>query len=81
MALKFNITPRAQADSYITAVSKRLQWLAQQPQTDKHRPDIEHGYYCFPQSQHLIFYLIRDNAIDIIGIPHRSMEIGIIFDE
>lgn len=71
----------AQADRYITAIYDRFQWLAKQPQMGKPRPDIEHGYYCFPQTQHLIFYLTRDNAIDIIGVLHRSMDIGNFFDE
>ena len=71
----------AQADRYITAIYERLQRLAEQPQIGKHRPDIEYGYYCVPQAQHLIFYLIRDNAIDIIGLPHRNMDIGNFFEE
>ncbi|MCF2948521.1 type II toxin-antitoxin system RelE/ParE family toxin [Paraglaciecola aquimarina] len=70
-----------QADRYITSLFNRFQWLAERPQVGKHRADIEHGYYCFPQAQHLIFYIIRDKEIDIIGIPHSSMDVDNLFEE
>ena len=65
----------AQADKYVTLIYERFSWLATRPQIGKHRADIQEGYYCFPQGSHLIFYLIRDNGIDIIGVPHKEMDI------
>lgn len=70
----------AQADKYVAAIYSRIQWLAQQPQMGKHRPDIESGFYCFPQGSHLVFYLINDHSIDIIGVPHKEMDILNYFD-
>lgn len=70
----------AQADSYIAGLYKRFSWLVEFPRLGKHRPDICEGYYCFPQGSHLVFYLIRDHEIDIIGIPHKEMEIVDYFD-
>ncbi len=64
-----------QADSYIAGLYKRFSWLAEWPLAGKHRPDICDGYYCFPQGSHLVFYLLRGNMIDIIGIPHKAMDI------
>ena len=65
----------AQADKYITMLYERFGWLAQRPQVGKHRPDIATGYYCFPQGSHVVFYLINESMIDIIGIPHKEMDI------
>lgn len=70
----------AQADKYIGELFERFEWLAEQPQLGKHRPDVENGYHCFGQGRHLVFYLIRDTAIDIIGVPHESMDIDHVFD-
>lgn len=71
---------KAQRDVYIRDLDRRLVWLAEQPRVGKHRPDIQEGYFCFPQGSHLIFYLIRDGGIDIIGIPHKAMDIPNFFD-
>ena len=71
---------KAQRDNYIRDLDKRFAWLAEQPRVGKHRPDIREGYFCFQQGSHLIFYLIRDDGIDIIGIPHKAMDIPNFFD-
>lgn len=65
----------AQADKYITALYKRFDRLAKQSLIGRHRTDIQEGYYCFPQESHLVFYVIFENSIDIIGIPHKEMDI------
>lgn len=44
-----------QRNEYLRAIDKRFAWLAENPLLGKHRPDIEHGFYCFPQGSHLIF--------------------------
>jgi toxin ParE1/3/4 len=47
----------------------------------KHRIDISEGYYSFPEGQHVVFYLIGSNSIDIIGIPHKAMDTISYFHE
>ena len=76
----FEIWGEAQADKYVTEIYTRFSWLAERPQIGKHRPDIEDGYHCFPQGSHLIFYLVRDGHIDIIGVPHKEMDVLNYFD-
>lgn len=71
----YDVWGEAQADKYITALYERFARLAQQPLIGKHRTDIKEGYYCFPQGSHLVFYLILKYSIDIIGIPHKEMDI------
>ena len=64
-----------QADLYITSLYKCFAWLAEHRFSGKQRTDICKGYYCFPQGSHLVFYLVRDNEIDVIGVPHQEMDI------
>jgi len=70
----FDVWSEAQADLYLTELYERFEWLSEQPRIGMHRPDICEGYYCFPQSSHLVFYLIHDGEIDIIGVPHKDMD-------
>ena len=64
-----------QADSYLARIYTRFAWLADRPSVGKHRPDICDGYRCFPEGSHLVFYLIGEDSIDIIGIPHNEMDV------
>ena len=64
-----------QADSYLEALILRFDWLAENPELGKQRDDVKSGYFCFPEGMHLIFYIINDNQIDIIGVPHQRMDI------
>lgn len=53
----------------------RFEFLAKNPLHGKHRADIQKGFYSFPQGEHVVFYLIREEGIDIIGVPHKEMDI------
>ncbi len=64
-----------QADRYIRAIFSRLTWLAEHPRLGKPRDDIKPGYFCFPEGRHLIFYTLTSAGIDVIGIPHQSMDV------
>jgi toxin ParE1/3/4 len=62
-------------------IEARFLWLAKNPLMGKHRIDISEGYYSFPEGQHVVFYLIGSNSIDIIGIPHKAMDTISYFHE
>ncbi|MCB1696773.1 MAG: type II toxin-antitoxin system RelE/ParE family toxin [Halioglobus sp.] len=64
-----------QADAYTGSILARMNWLADNPSAGKPRDDIKPGYFCFPEGRHLIFYIMTDNTVDVIGIPHQSMDI------
>ncbi len=66
---------KPQRNSYLKSIDARFHWLAENPQLDKHRTGIGEGYHSFPEGQHVVFYLIGSNSIDIIGIPHKEMDI------
>ena len=72
---------KEQRNRYLRDIDRRFAWLAERPTAGKHRPDIQEGYYSFPQGAHLIFYLIHSSGIDIIGLPHREMDIQNYFGE
>jgi len=65
----------AQADTNIQALIQRFDWLAQNPTLGKPREDIKQGYYCFPEGMHLVFYIIKNGQVEIIGIPHQRVDI------
>jgi len=69
-----------QADQYIRSLLSRFTWLSENPQLGKQRTEVKPGYYCFPEGMHLIFYKITQDGIDIIGIPHQSMDFIAHFD-
>ena len=66
---------RAQRNAYLKNLENRFIWLAESPTHGRHRTDITEGYYSFPEGQHIVFYLCSHNGIDIIGIPHKDMDI------
>ncbi|MDH5564796.1 MAG: type II toxin-antitoxin system RelE/ParE family toxin [Nitrospirota bacterium] len=72
---------KEQRNRYLRALDQRFAWLVDRPHVGKHRPDINQGFYSFPQGSHLIFYLIHENGIDIIGILHKKMDISNYFGE
>lgn len=66
---------RSQRDAYLRGINARFVWLAQNPQAGRRRDEIAPGYRSFAHGAHMIFYLIRDGGIDIIGVPHQAMDI------
>jgi toxin ParE1/3/4 len=66
---------REQRNAYLHALDRRFVWLADHPKLGRRREDIAPGYLSFTHEAHLIFYLIREGGIDIIGVPHQAMDI------
>jgi len=66
---------KAQRNAYLKDLEKRFGWLAENPQLGKHRSDVTAGYYSFPQGEHVVFYLVGQEGIEIIGVPHKEMDI------
>ena len=71
----------AQADTYVSALYRKFSRLAETPRIGRNRADIDSRFYCFPEKKHLIFYIIYDAHIDIIGVVHKSMDVENYFDE
>ena len=70
-----------QRNAYLKELEARFEWLAANPRTGRHRSEIHEGYFSFPQGEHVVFYLIARSYIDIIGIPHKEMDILSYFSD
>ena len=70
---------KSQRNIYLKNLEKRFEWLAQNARLGMQRPDINEGYYSFPQGQHVVFYVISQQGIDLIGVPHKQMDTIIYF--
>ncbi len=68
-----------QLESYLGALSDRFDWLAINPMLGRDRSDIHKGYRSYPDGSHVVFYIVQDDSIAIIGVPHKSMDIGAFF--
>ena len=66
----------AQKEDYLRSLKERFEWLARIPFAGREQKDVHPGYRSFPEGSHIIFYIVRDEYVDIIGIPHKSMDIG-----
>jgi len=77
----FEMWGTAQADLYLRALIARIEWLAENPLLGKPRDDVKVGYRSFPEGQHLVFYKIIKQQIDIIGVLHNSQDVGIQFND
>jgi toxin ParE1/3/4 len=64
-----------QRNLYLQALAKRFDWLAKYSDKGRHRSDVQEGYFSYPQGSHIIFYLLREDGIGIIGVPHQRMDV------
>ncbi len=64
-----------QRNIYLKQLEIRFKWLLENTLLGKHRTDIQEVFYSFPQGEHVVFYLIHNEGIDIIGVPHKEMDI------
>lgn len=53
----------------------RFAWPAAHADLGKHRTDLQEGYYSYPQGSRVVFYLVCEGGVDIIGIPHQRMDV------
>ncbi len=68
-------------DAYVADLEARLLGLAEQPEPGRRRADIDPAYRSFPYGAHVIFYIVRDHAIDIIGVPHKARDLNAFFGD
>ena len=67
---------RDRLENYLRSMNGRFDWLAENPLAGRERNHVHPGYRSFPQGSHVIFHMVGDGHVDIIGIPHKSMDIG-----
>ncbi|MBX2807383.1 MAG: type II toxin-antitoxin system RelE/ParE family toxin [Cellvibrionaceae bacterium] len=64
---------REKRNEYLHELGSRFEWLAKNPDLGKPQEEIKPGYYSYPQGSHIIFYIIKKDHIEIIGILHKRM--------
>lgn len=64
-----------QRKKYLKAIEERFHWLADNPKAGRNRYEIGEHYLSFPQGRHVIFYVMSENGIDIIGVVHQQMDV------
>ena len=68
-----------QLENYLGSLLESFDRLSEHPALGRERPDIHPGYRSFPVESHLVFYVEDGNFINIIGIPHKSMDVASFF--
>lgn len=63
-----------QRDIYLQNLVNRFTWLCEHPNLGANRDDIKQGYLSYHEGKHLIFYVVSDEFIDIIGVLHERMD-------
>ncbi|MDH6267287.1 toxin ParE1/3/4 [Rhizobium sp. SG_E_25_P2] len=65
---------RKQRNAYLRAMNARFLWLAENPHLGRRRDDVREGCFSFAQGQHLIFYRLGAECIEILPIPQARMD-------
>ncbi len=66
---------KSRRNEYLKKLEVRFNWLAADPRLGRDRSDVAPGYRSFADISHVIFYVISANGIDIIGVPHKAMDV------
>ena len=69
-----------QMERYLAALERRFEWLAQHPLLGRDRSDVAPRYRCHREGMHLIFHIVDDDEVRIIGVPHVAMDIDSYFE-
>lgn len=72
---------KRQRDAYLRGLDERFKWLAENPFAGKARPELRKEARSFPHQSHIVVYIVRDEAIEIIGVPHAAMDLDAFFGE
>jgi len=64
-----------QAEEYIYQLENKFEILAENPELGRRRLDVHQTYRSLHVGSHVIFYLINEGFVEIIGIPHASMDV------
>ncbi len=71
----------AQRNAYLQDLTARFHWLAVHPDLGRRRDDLGRGLRSYRQGQHLIFYRVTGGSLEVVGVPHGSMDHSKYFDQ
>jgi len=70
-----------QRKKYLASIMARCHWLAENPGLGIMRNEIKEGYRSYPEGQHVIFFRVVKNEVQILRIPHQRMDVIQALDE
>jgi toxin ParE1/3/4 len=66
------------ADAYLAEIEAKLNMIAENPELGRERPEIKPGYHSIKVNRHIVFYLLGEKHIDVIGVLHERMDVAIL---
>lgn len=63
-----------QALAYLSVLEDGVAILLSHPEIGRSADHIKPGYRAFTKDHHVIYYLVSDEHIDVIGILHERMD-------
>lgn len=64
----------AQADSYLEELVSGMDRLREHPMIGTSRDDLRKDYRALTVSQHLVFYKVSEDEVQIIRVLHKSVD-------
>ena len=64
-----------QADLYVDELVAGIERLSSHPELGHSREDIRTGYRSLNVSQHIVFYKITNEEVQIIRVLHKSVDV------
>jgi toxin ParE1/3/4 len=64
---------KAQRDRYLAALDDRFRGLAENPRVGRARPEIGNDVYSSREGAHVVFHVVRETGIELVGVPHQAM--------
>lgn len=65
----------AQADTYLDEIASVILTLTEHPRLGHARDDLKKGYRALPTNQHIVFYKVLEDEIQIIRVLHKSVDV------
>lgn len=63
-----------QAERYIREIQGTIERVAAGPEQGQDRGDIRPGYRSYEVRSHTVFYVVRDDSVDVIRTLHHRMD-------
>ena len=63
-----------QAETYLLEIRSAIERIAAQPDRGRSVDEIRDGYRRYAIGSHLVFYIERDDGVDVIRILHQRMD-------
>lgn len=65
----------AQADTYLGEIASAILTLSEHPELGHARDDLKKGYRALPVNQHIVFYKVLTDEIQIVRLLHKSVDV------